>query len=104
MLHRRSQSFKLDGTYGSIGFGSKKVSIDSHSNEDSHEGPEDVRKNYENFLLYDPKSINEREGRIDYGKQQEEAVAKFWGRLTEMITGPEHEYVYLKRIITRLEL
>ena len=46
MLHKRSMSFKLDGTYGSIGFGSKKVSIDSHSHGDSDEGPEDVRKDY----------------------------------------------------------
>lgn len=69
MLHRRSISFKLDGTFGSIGFGSKKVSIDSHSHGESDEGPEDVRKNYESFLLFDPKSINEREGKIDYGKK-----------------------------------
>jgi len=26
-------------------------------------------------------------------------MQKFWGRFAEMITGPEHEYVYLRRII-----
>ena len=68
MLHNRTQSFKLNGTYGSIG--SKKMSIDSHSHDDSnHDEPEDVRKNFKNCLYFDPKSVNEREGKIDIGKQ-----------------------------------
>lgn len=28
---------------------------------------------------------------------------KFWGNITKMITGPEHEYVYLRGIIERVE-
>ena len=32
-----------------------------------------------------------------------EAVGKFWGRLTEMITGPEHERVYLAKMIEKLK-
>lgn len=31
------------------------------------------------------------------------AVKKFWGRLTEMITGPEHEQVYFKKLINRIK-
>ena len=31
-------------------------------------------------------------------------IRKFWGRLSEMITGPDHEYVYLKRLIHRFKL
>lgn len=26
----------------------------------------------------------------------------FWKRMTDMITGPDHEYVYLRRIIKRI--
>lgn len=26
-----------------------------------------------------------------------------WSKLTEMITGPEHEYVYLRRIINKMK-
>ena len=33
----------------------------------------------------------------------QEVVDKFWGRITELITGPEHEYVYLKRLIHRVK-
>jgi hypothetical protein len=102
MMQNRAHSFKLDGT-GNFSLGLAKKSIDSHSN-DSHEGPEDVRQQFQNFLAYDQRAVDEREGKIDFGKQQEEAVEKFWGRLTEMITGPEHEYVYLKRIITRIQV
>jgi hypothetical protein len=29
-------------------------------------------------------------------------VNKFWGRLTDMITGPEHETIYLNKLIEKL--
>lgn len=32
------------------------------------------------------------------------ALRKFWGTLFEMITGPEHQYVYLKRLIRSYKL
>ena len=28
-----------------------------------------------------------------------ESVDKFWGRIYEMIAGPDHQYAYMKRII-----
>ena len=31
----------------------------------------------------------------------EVAINKFWGRITEIITGPEYEYQYLKRIVQK---
>lgn len=31
----------------------------------------------------------------------EAAINKFWGRITEIITGPEYEYQYLKRIVQK---
>ena len=32
----------------------------------------------------------------------EAMIKKFWGRISEMITGPDHEYTYLKKLIARL--
>mmetsp|Transcript_1798 Transcript_1798/g.2361 ORF Transcript_1798/g.2361 Transcript_1798/m.2361 type:complete len:145 (+) Transcript_1798:934-1368(+) len=32
-----------------------------------------------------------------------EMIQKFWGRITELITGPDHEYVYLKKLIQRIK-
>jgi len=29
----------------------------------------------------------------------DEVIQKYWGRLTQMITGSEAEYVYLKRLL-----
>jgi len=30
---------------------------------------------------------------------EEKTVKRFWGRITEMITGPEAEYTYLRRLL-----
>ena len=29
---------------------------------------------------------------------------KFWGRLSEMITGPDHEYKYLKKLLYKFNM
>jgi hypothetical protein len=40
----------------------------------------------------------------DFNQNHEFQIKKFWGRLSEMITGPDHEYVYLKRLINRMSI
>lgn len=36
-------------------------------------------------------------------RKSDDSIKKFWGRMSEMITGPEHEYTYLKKIIARYD-
>ena len=36
-------------------------------------------------------------------KSYDKILHKFWGQITEMITGPDHEYVYLRRILARFK-
>lgn len=36
--------------------------------------------------------------------QYQSMIKKFWGRLSEMITGPDHEYFYLKKLINRFSV
>ena len=35
-------------------------------------------------------------------KNYDSIIQRFWGKITEMITGPEHEYIYLKGLIENL--
>ena len=34
---------------------------------------------------------------------EDQISQNLWCKLTEMITGPEHEYVYLRRIINKMK-
>lgn len=36
--------------------------------------------------------------------QYKQVIQKFWGKLAEMIFGPEHEQVFFKKMIHRLNL
>ena len=35
--------------------------------------------------------------------ENDKGLSHYWARITEMITGPDHAYVYLKRIITKIK-
>ena len=38
-----------------------------------------------------------------HGVDIQKKIQKFWGSLTSMITGGEHEYVYLRGIIDKIK-
>lgn len=37
---------------------------------------------------------------MEFGEEQKSS--SLWNKLSEMITGPDHEYVYLRRIISKM--
>jgi len=43
--------------------------------------------------------FNEELSEVEHYKM---TVNKFWGRLTEMVTGPEHQEIYLHKLIEKL--
>jgi hypothetical protein len=53
-----------------------------------------------NADLADPDLIDTEPYFMEFGQQKQFSV---WAKLTEMITGPDYEYVYLRRIISRMK-
>ena len=41
---------------------------------------------------------------VTKNESYDDCIQKFWGKMTELITGPEHEYLYLKKTIQRIKM
>ena len=59
-----------------------------HEDDHEHDNAEEIPENYMNFQ--------------DKMDTYEAISKKFWGRLKDMICGPEHEYVILKRLVHKI--